>query len=147
MTYYQTCMGICLGVIIFSLCVNFVNILDVFPMSYSDELPQMNSSSTTVKGLTNVNNEQVDMDNLFAVAGGLFSVGAIVILLLTKNAAILGAYLFSGIFWIAYGRAIGILLSSGLLNIGAMATFTGIFTIIIGLLFLGAVVGMLTGNG
>ena len=148
MSYYQTCMGICIGVIIFGLCVNFVNIMDVFPMDYSNEITQEGNTSDTVKKITSggINPSGIDFGSIFSILFVLSMLISIPILLLTHSINAVGAWLFSSIFWIAYSNAVGIMLAAGFLG-GIMAVFTGIFTIIISFIFMGAIIGMFTGSG
>lgn len=140
MSYYQTCMGICIGVIIFGLCINFVNIMDVFPMSYSNELTQGGNTSSTSVAIAGY-----DFNAVWVLILGM-GLLSIPILAFTHSIALIGAYLFGIVFWGAYSTAIGVLLSAGFLS-GIMAVFTGIFTLIIGFIFIGAIIGMFTGSG
>jgi len=143
MSFYQTCMGICIGVIIFGLCVNFVNITGVFPMSYGNQITQGTNTSNSIGSIT----KGYDFNwvwGVFMIAGMLLTLP---ILILTHSVNILGAYLFGLIFWGSYTGAVAVLLGGGFLGGVIMVAFTGIFTIIIGLIFIGAVIGMFTGSG
>jgi hypothetical protein len=133
-------MGICIGVIIFGLCINFVNIMDVFPMSYSNELTQGGNTSSTSVAIAGY-----DFNAVWVLILGM-GLLSIPILAFTHSIALIGAYLFGIVFWGAYSTAIGVLLSAGFLS-GIMAVFTGIFTLIIGFIFIGAIIGMFTGSG
>ena len=112
-------------------------------MEYGNQITQDTNSSNSVSKITG----GYTFDNIWS---GLLLIELIIsipILILTHSINLVGAYLFSTVFWTSYTGAVSVLLSAGFLATSAMIAFTGIFTVIIGLIFIGALIGMFTGNG
>ena len=131
--------------VIFTLSVNFVNALDIFPDKAQAGIQPGDSSNETMGKFT----EQADypsgffMDNLWAVV--LTATGAIgiVVAWITKSTAIIGVYVFSVIFWASYINALSIINLANYVPLSFIGIGTG------GMLFvwIGAVAGMLSGSG
>ena len=135
-------MGICIGVIIFSLCVSFVNATGAFPIGYTNEITVGDSTNETVNSITN----NWNIDSVFTALSVLSLGGLAFIIYLTQSLNVVGAYLFFVIFWGSYSRAVLLLSGAGFIT-GSLVLFVGIFTAIIALVFIGAIIGMFTGSG
>jgi hypothetical protein len=139
-------MGICIGVIIFTLCINFVGTLGVFPIGSDAGTPMGTSTNETLNSITS-GYDITDFLNIITVGGSILTIGgALFLLYVTQSTIILGAYLFTTVFWGSYGLAVGRLLAMDLF-VGPIVAFATIFTVIIALIFLAAITGMLSGNG
>ena len=147
MTYYQTCVGICVAVIIFSMSISFVDAMNVFPTHAGFGGLSGQNTTDKVKNLTYTGWTMNDAFNLFTVGGSIAALaGAVFLIFISHSPAILGAYLFTVVFWASFLRMTGVLLLAGFLG-GSVGAFFGIFTVIISVIFIGAVIGMFTGNG
>lgn len=144
-SFYQVCVFFAIGLMVFTLSVNFVVELKVFgDITPSGGMDVSGNQSDIVENFTRNPSSQGGFDNMFLIAFGagtvLAGAGALAIAIATQNATFVGVYIFSVYFWASYVNALGIL-SIVSLPLG----FLALFTIPVGFIFVGAVVGMLSG--
>jgi len=142
-SFYQTCIYLCIVIIIFTLSINFINTLGIFK--------DVDSGIETEGDADNIFQEISSFDGGFEyvwltllTASGI---GALLVAKLTSSTNMIGIWLFSSVFWSSYAKCISVvnINSNGVAWIPA--DFLIIFTV--GLLFLwaAAIIGMLTGSG
>ena len=144
-TFFRICIFICIGIIIFTLSVNFVNSLETedgvkaFPVEYETKSNITNDNILSeLTGLTDPNMNFVWL--LVTSAGALVAVG---VGIFTQSITPVGIYLFGNVFWTSWIRMFAVV------NVGGMLpeTFTFIFLAGSVFVFIAAVIGMLTGSG
>jgi len=138
-SFSRTAIFLCMGLIVFTLSINFLNLLGVFPVSVSSG---MNSEDSTVSYFASFST--TSMDYLWGlVLSASMLVGGLVSYF-THSVAPLGISIFSSVFWTSYLRALSILDVGGYIS-GNLPGFMLIFTVAIVFVFIAAVIGMLTG--
>jgi len=127
--------------VVFTLAINFVNSLEVFPIYESGFEPGGNSSDT----FTNITNVEYENDFGFMAILVLFGgVGAAIVLgALIRSPVYLGIALFAAVFWASYINALGVIN----INNWIPAGFLLIGTVVMIFIFAGAIIGMLSGSG
>jgi len=137
--------------IIFTLSVNFVSGLGVFPTSYETGFVESDNTSETFENLTNIESQTDDSGNtilgLDALLIGLLGAGGIIAIVaawVTRSPVILGVYAFSAVFWASYIRML-VILELDLFT--SFDGFVGIGTAAMFFVFAGAIAGMLSGSG
>ena len=143
-TFYQVCIYITVGMILFTLSFNFVAGLDVYDTTAEHGLVPGDNTNETFMNLTESPEFEGGMvlDNIwtFVLAGGI---GAIVVAGITRSPIILGVYIFSFVFWTSYGNTLSIINIGGYIPAG----FLLIGTVGMAFIFVGAIAGMLGGSG
>lgn len=144
-SFYQVCVYFSVGLMVFTLSIGFVQGLGVFgDIGLSGGMDVSGNKTQIVENFTKNPSSQGGFGNMFLIAFGagtiLAGAGALAIAIATQNATFVGVYIFSVYFWASYINALGIL-SIVALPVG----FLALFTIPVGFIFVGAVVGMLSG--
>jgi len=146
-TFFRMCVVICLGLLVFTLALSYVDSTGAFPTGGSDLGQEIGDTGTSLEHTTDL--EEPNMNWLWAsiivgvgagiaLAAGSRYIGANV------NATVLaGLSVFSTVFWASFIKTHSIL-SIGNFIPGAMLT---IFSILTGFVFIAAIIGMLTGSG
>lgn len=151
-TFFQLCIFICICLIAFNLVFNFVNGLGAFenipigtPVGSNTSETFGDASSGLMKGTP-----------LKSAGGGSFSgfgdiwdivltlggIGAVVVAILMHSAVPVGAYIFSGVFWVSYGNSISVISSMHI-----QPEFLMIGTVLMLFFWAGALAGMFSGSG
>ena len=138
-TLFQTCLYFCLCIIIITLCINFVDGLNVFPTPIEAGFDASGSSDNIFSSLTNLGGG-LEYVWLLALGGGLAVTGFT--MLITHSTIPLGVYLFSAVFWTSYVRVLAVIYTWYI-----PSDFLVIGTVVMLFLFAGAVAGMLGGSG
>ena len=138
-TLFQTCLYFCLCVIIVTLCINFVEGLNVFPTPIESGF-NVGGSSDNIFGALSGLGGGLEFVWLLAMGGGLAVTG--LTLFITHSTIPLGVYLFSAVFWTSYIRALAVIYTWHIPD-----DFLVIGTVVMLFLFAGAVAGMFGGSG
>ena len=145
-TFFQTCIYICVGLIVLTMSINFVNAMDIFDFGMEAGF----SSGTDFEDLTDVNYTGDDTNDPDAGMKGLWlimltgaGIGGLTVAWITKSPVILGVFIFSAVFWASYINAAAVLHFGGFIPVG----FLAIGTAIMGFFWAGAIAGMLSGSG
>lgn len=143
-TLFQTCVIICITMIVFTLAINFVSGLGVFE-TYESGFDSSGDTDTIFNSTTNLESDDggSGMDALWAAVLGGAGLGAIVLAWVTRSPVIIGVYIFSAIFWASYINALSVIN----INNWIPAGFLLIGTVAMVFIFGGAVAGMLSGSG
>jgi len=150
-TFFQICIYITVTMVIFTLVVNFVSGLGVFPIEVEAGFQEGENSSDTFSGITNLDDttgsEGIEsLWNLVLGAGAGLGVGLFLGWAM-HSTSLIGVSLFAGIFWSSYINALSILTSLARLNTLSDYGFIAIGTVGMLFIFSGAVAGMLSGSG
>ena len=135
---FRVCLGFTLLLLCFSLVANFVSALDVFPHTTNIGIDaDTNSALEQLTGL-----DSPDMQAIFIGVTGLTFAGAVALAILTKQMIPIGLHLFGVVFWTSWIRMSSVLGYGGYIPVELLA----VFTIGAMFIFIGAIIGMLTGN-
>lgn len=132
-------MYITIVLLIFTLCINFVSVSGFFPIEAETGF-DVNDTSVNATFFSLTGDTTTDL--WLVVLTGMGAVG-IVVAWITHSTAILAVYLFSAVFWISYINMLGVT------NLGNYVPGEFIFIGTAGLVFvwMGAIIGMLSGSG
>jgi len=142
---FQICIIITISLFVFNLCVHYVSGMGVFPTGATGGFEPGDDSNETLQRST-VGPDYpggITMTSMWGFV--LTAAGAVGLLVawLTHSTSVLGVFIFSVAFWASYINTIGIInignyIPSGFILIGTAA---------MGLIWIGAVAGMLSGSG
>ncbi|NIQ88323.1 MAG: hypothetical protein GWN93_04300 [Deltaproteobacteria bacterium] len=138
-TLFRICIVICLGLLIFSLAVSYLEGTGAFEVS-GGAGKDIGSTSTVLGDATDI--DETNMNYIWGVVITSTIVGAIGSYFMHSVVPI-GISIFSSVFWASFINTHGILSVGGYIP-GDLMT---IFTIVTVFVFIGACVGMLTGSG
>ena len=142
-TLYQTCVIICITMLVFTLAINFVSGLGIFA-PYSAGVGSGGSTDDTFNATTNTSNEgSFGMDAVWGMIFGGAAIGAIVVAGVTRSPIIIGVYIFSVVFWVAYLNTLTVIQANDWIPAGFLLMGTTLMVFV----FAGAVIGMLSGSG
>jgi len=129
---------------VFTLAVNFMMGLGIFgdiESEYGHETGDNTNDTMSNFTKTPEYTSGFDMTTIWGLVFAAEIAGGIAIATLLQDATILGIYIFSTAFWTSFINAWAILGSTGFIPIA----FLGLFTVPIFFIFIGAVIGMLSG--
>jgi len=139
-TFFSIAITITLVMLVFTLVANFVAGLGVF-----DEVTGMGTETSNTGGVLQsiTGLSDPNMNSIFIGVTGITFLGAVGLCYLTKNITPIGLHLFGTIFWTSWLRLSVILSYGGYVDVELIS----IFTIGVMFVFIGAIIGMLTGSG
>jgi hypothetical protein len=137
-SYFKIAVYFCLIMIIFTLCVNFVSALNIFP--------------TTPSGVDVTGTDPADIfTQISGFSGGmqylwltLLSATGILTLAIAKvvgSTNIIGVYLFSAVFWTSFNRCMTVIHIGNWIPLD----FLAIFIVAITFIWVAAIISMFTG--
>jgi len=136
--YFRIAVYFCLVMIIFTLAINFVSALNIFPSVESGmEVDTSDGATDIVQRISGFSGELGSMWSIITIAtAGI----AIVVARIIGNASVIGVWLFSEIFWTSYSRAMTVT------NIGGYIghNFLIMFTVALVFIWIAAVISMMT---
>jgi len=138
-TFFQTCIYLCITIIVFCTALAFVNALDI----YTDVEAGPFIDDTPDNVFSSISGFDGGMEFVWlslVTAGGL---GALVVAKMTQSTNMIGVWLFSSVFWTSYNNAISVID----VNSWIPGDFLLMFTVAFLFLWVGAVIGILTGSG
>jgi len=140
-TLFRICVYYCIALLVFTLAFNLVAATGAFPI---------NSGS----GLQNVEDTTV-LDQVTSVTGGMNSIflgftiltlsGTVILAWALHSLLPIAIYFFGFVFWSSFLSAWGVLTGTGFL--GEMQPLFFIFFIVTVFIFIGAIIGMVSGSG
>ena len=138
-TFFRIAVFLAFGMLIFTLAVNFIEGLGVFPIAGS--IGQQNiTEANAISKLTGLSG---NMDDIFVIATSVGAILGIGLSILTRSIVPVGIYLFGAVFWTSYIRTFSIFSVGGYIS----GDFLMMFSIGMIFLFIAAVIGMLRGSG
>jgi len=129
----------------FTLSVNFVSGLSLFesdtPFGFQihDETNRTFNATTDIP----VQDGESGIDALWIVVLSGTSIAGLALAWITRSPVVLGIYVFSVVFWAAYGNTLIILDVGNWIPAGFLAIATGLMAFF----YAGAIAGMLSGSG
>lgn len=149
-TFTSFCIAACMFMCFVGMASAFIGVLGVFPTTIS-MTPSGNSSSGIFSNLTgNVTSsagESINFDSIWLIAtGGIAATGAFIFGILTKSTNMVAVWLFGTVFWSAWGHLAVIISGVGILDSEAGIILISIITVGMTIIFVGAVIGMLSGS-
>ena len=140
---FQTCLYFTILLMAFTLCINFATGLGVFgeiTPTWGHNIG--NTTNTTIQNFTKSEkyNQGIDMNTIWGLVIGGGIIGAVAVAWLLQDATFVGIYIFSFVFWASFINCWGILFAVGL-----PASILTLFSVPIIFIFIGAIVGMLSG--
>lgn len=139
------CIGACIFVMLVSLSINFVLGLHVFPTNMGS--PIVNQSEGGIVGENATKVASGDFLSVMSTIGSAVGFGGLILVAITawqsKSYNIVAAYIFTWIFWQSWFTNIGFFVS--MTNYSAIVPIWTMLTAVVGLLFVGAVSGILGG--
>jgi len=147
MTFFRTCIYICIGLIVFNFSVIFIDSLDAFDTGGSPTTLGADNASDALDTFTDLDSgdEELSMSWFWGtlIAGG----GAgFLVAFLTKQIAPAGAIIFGSVFWASFIQTWSVLNVNQVFDI-YLPHFLIIFFVVCLFLFIAAVIGMFTGSG
>jgi hypothetical protein len=136
-TFTSFCIMACVFMMFITLGISFVGTI-------TDATGNPVFHTTVSTGDTPSEFSGLSWDWIFAIIGG--SGVAIAFSYLTKTTNYLGVYIFGIVFWVGWGKLASILTSVGYLDSASAVALIGMITIGMGVMFIGAVIGMLSGS-
>ena len=139
-TFFRICIMICILLIVFNLTWSIVRGWQVFEGMSEEEASNLDTQDwfLTFTGLDS------GMAGLWLLVTGVGLAASGFMAWATHSTTPIGIFVFADIFWTSYNGTVNII------NIGNWATDTGfilIVTIGMAVLFIAAIIGMLTGSG
>ena len=140
---FRVCLGFCLLLLAFTLVANFVDGLGIFP--YTSDVGV--SGVTEANALTKLTKLTGGMEYIFLGVTTLALAGTVALCWAIKNITPLGIYFFSLVFWTSWLRMASVFSYGG----GGAEPYIpvaliGVFTIGVMFVFIGAIIGMMTGS-
>lgn len=139
--FFRICVYFCLVCIVFTLCVNFVSGLGIFPTVSGGE--DVDLSTTDITG-TEIFDMLTPFDGgmqyIWLLFTSLTGITAFILARAFGTTTIIGVWLFGEIFWTSYANALGVLDVVSLIN----WEFVVLFTSALCFVFIGAIISMFT---
>ena len=151
-TFYQTSIYITLIMFVFTLCFNFVIGLNIFGVMPGGSVISSDNTSGILSGLTSSPEYEsgIGMTDIWKIvlsAGTIIAAGgALALAWLTQSTSIIAIYLYSVFFWSMYINTFSILYLGGLIT-GSLIMLVSIFSGVVAIIFIGAILGMLGAQG
>lgn len=138
-TFYRMCVYICIGLLVFTLILNYVQSTDAFPIG-GQAGQSITGTETALEEATDL--AEPNMNYLWGIVIGGIAAG-LVVGAITHSIVPAGLFVFSGVFWASYINTHMVLSYGGYIP----GDFLMIFLVVIVFIFIAACVGILTGSG
>lgn len=138
-TFFQTCIYLCIVIIIFTVAIKFVHTLDL----YTDVDTGIHISDKADNVFAEISGFSGGMEIVWASLITASGLGALVVAKVTQSTNMIGVWLFSSVFWTSYHGCITVVD----INNWIPANFLLMFTVAFLFLWAAAITGMLTGSG
>ena len=125
--------------LVFTLAINFVDSLNVFPISLSTGM-QIDNSTNAIAVVTG--NSDNTINSLWTIGVGLGAGAALLGAFVSKSATPIALYIFGSIFWTSYLRALSIITFGGYIP----TEYITMFTVGVVFLFVAAFISILAGG-
>jgi len=147
-TFNSFCIAACLFMIFIGMSMGFIGLTGAFPTGVStgfhegDTLGQVSNLTGNVTGSAG----HMDFWSIWGIATGIGASGVFVAAILTKSTNMIAIGLFGTFFWGSWGSLIGILYMFDFLTSGAGLMLVTMITVGMTFIFVGAIIGMLSGS-
>ena len=146
-SFFQLCVYICIGLIVFNLSISFVAGLGAFDTSTPAGMIRGNTTDAKMENLSINATGMNDIWDVIFNPLGLATIGAlaggVAVMILTQSVTFLGLYIFFTTYWGSY------LIAISTLNLFSYmpAAFLLLITVPIAFIFVAAIIGILAGSG
>ena len=147
-TFNSLCIGACVFMIFLGFSFGFIDAMGAFPSGPTSPFNANENQLDIVKNLTsNVSGTtgQMSWGEMWGITTGALTGLVIVGAILTGTTNMIGVYLFGTFFWASWASLIGILYTFDFLSSGAGLILVTMITVGMSIMFVGAVIGMLSG--
>lgn len=127
----------------------FIDAMGAFPTTHTGGFDSTDSSIDIVENLTsNISGAsgKLSWGQMWGIGTGAIAIGVIGIAILTGTTNMIGVYLFGTFFWSSWASLVGILYTFDFLESGAGLILMTMITVGMAIMFVGAVIGMLSGS-
>ena len=128
----------------------FIGAMGAFPAGYTSPFdPAHDTSGGITTNLTsNITGETgtLSWGQMWGLATIMATGGVIFLSILTGTTNLLGVYLFGTFFWSSWASLVGILYTFDFLTSAAGIILLSMITVGMGIMFVGAIIGMLSGS-
>jgi hypothetical protein len=140
--FYQGCIYITLFLMVFSLAIDIVGGFQIFGNVGDMGITMGNDTNSTMAKFTNgsVYPTSFTIGAIWTIVMTGSTVLGMFLAWVTQDASILGVFIFAGVFWSAFLNSMAIITA-----IGIPVLIVMLFTVPIFFIFVGAVIGMLSG--
>jgi len=148
-TFNSFCIGACVFMIFVGMSFGFITAIGAFPTSYTGSVNATGTDLTILENLTgNVTGQEghLSWGAMWGIATGGAIAVSVVFAILTHSTNMIGVWLFGTFFWSSYASIIGMLFTFDFLSSGAGLILATMITIGMTIMFVGAVIGMLSGS-
>lgn len=135
--------------IFIGMSMGFIGAINAFPTSMTSPIDTSSGDMDILENLTgNITGTTgtLTFGEMWGIATGAITVGAIVLSILTGTTNMIGIWLFGSFFWSSWVSLIGILYMFAFLTTGAGLILVTMITVGMSIMFVGAVIGMLSGT-
>ena len=133
MSFFRTAIYICIGLILFSLFIGFVNGLNAFSVDAGGGVKV--SDKTALEALTGLSN---GWDGVWLLFVSITGIGAVALAYVTGQFAPISIYVFGTVFWTAYTHAFSVINANGFIP----SDFLLIVNVVVLFIFIAACIGI-----
>ena len=147
-TFNSICIAGCIFMTFISMSIGFIDLSGAFGTTTPGTLNINGDSMGTVENLSqNITGTAGNMNwgSVWLLATGITALGVIGLALLTGTTNMIGVYLFGTFFWSSWINVVNIIRLGGLLDFPAGVALITMITVGMTFMFIGAVIGMLSG--
>ena len=148
-TFSGFCIGACVFMIFIGMSFGFISAIGAFPTSQTapfdtggTDLGIVSNLTSNITGTTG----HLSFGEIWGIATGAITVGAIILSILTGTTNMIGIWLFGSFFWSSWASLVGILYMFDFLSSGAGLILVTMITVGMSIMFVGAIIGMLAGT-
>ena len=142
-TFFRAALYLSFALIIFNITVAFISGFNVFPVADTPGTGEIQGDEVVEKVSDNGFTGMEDIWSIIITGTVISGAGAVLLAWLTHSTTPIGVYLFGAVFWTSYLSTFCIFSTGGFIPAGLL----NLFHVGSVLLFIAAVIGMLTGSG
>jgi hypothetical protein len=147
-TFNSFCIGACIFMIFLGFSFGFIDAMGSFPTSQTSPFGTDSSLDIVENLSSNITGSSGKMSwgQMWGIGTGALTIGVIGIAILTGTTNMIGVYLFGTFFWSSWASLVGILYTFSFLSSGAGLILLTMITVGMSIMFVGAIIGMLSGS-
>jgi hypothetical protein len=147
-TFNSICIAGCIFMTFISMSIGFINLSGAFGVTTPTTISVNGNATQTVENLSqNITGTagKMDWNSLWLIATGITALGVIGLAFMTGTTNMIGVYLFGTFFWSSWLNVVNIMRLGGFLDFSAGVALITMITVGMTFMFIGAVIGMLSG--
>jgi len=147
-TFNSFCIGACIFMIFLGFSFGFIDAMNAFPTSKTSPFGTDNSLNIVQNLSSNITGTTggLSWGQIWGIGTGAIALGVIGMAILTRTTNMIGVYLFGTFFWSSWASLVGILYTFSFLTSGAGLILVTMITVGMSVMFIGAIIGMLSGS-